>query len=312
MDLTQLEYFRIVAKLENITMAAKALYISQPTLSQSISRLEDNLGVQLFDRYKGKLHLNEAGKSFLAHVENAFAELNTGFMELENYKQTKQDWVYVASSVIGIFQSIILNYREICPEVHIDHLLAVDRSIMELLISGKVDFVITPGIIDDPHVNCVPLCTEEMFAVVGASHPLASRKWVTLEELRGYPLVCNSCDTDIHFMEQLFRTDYQELNIIASSSESHIPRDLTNAGHCVGFIPARIAARHLEARAVGAGPYPQNPLRISPACLRTNCISTKCTHTLAPHAEALYHYIVDFCAEENKRLEAYLQQYYGA
>lgn len=311
MDLTQLEYFRTVAKLENITMAAKELYISQPTLSQSISRLEDSLGVQLFDRHKGKLHLNEAGRCFLAHVENAFAELNTGFLELETYKESGQDWVYVASSVIDIFKSIILNYRTICPEVHIDHLLAVDRSIMELLINGKVDFVITPAPIEDPHVNCVPLCTEEMFAVVGEGHPLASKRWVTLEELRTYPLVCNSCDADIHFMEQLFQTDYQELNIVASSSESHIPRDLTAAGHCVGFIPARIAARHLHDMSNCTGPYPQHPLRISPVCLRTNCISTKRTHTLSPSAEALYRYIIRFCAEENQKLDQFIQQYYG-
>ena len=109
-------------------------------------------------------------------------------------------------------------------------------------------------------------------------------------------------------MESLFQTDYQELNIIASSSESHIPRDLTAAGHCVGFIPARIAVRHLKER--GSGPYPQHPLRISPVCLRTNCISTKRTHTLSPCAEALYRYILEFCAEESRELRTFIQQYY--
>ena len=87
MDLTQLEYFKSVAKWENITKASKELYVSQPTLSQSISRLEDGLGVDLFDRRAGKLHLNDAGRLFLSRVNNAFAELNTGFSELEQYKK---------------------------------------------------------------------------------------------------------------------------------------------------------------------------------------------------------------------------------
>ena len=75
MDLTQLEYFRVVARYENITRAAKDLYVSQPTLSQSIARLESSLGIELFDRVNGKLHLNDAGRMFLERVNNAFFEL---------------------------------------------------------------------------------------------------------------------------------------------------------------------------------------------------------------------------------------------
>lgn len=305
MDLTQLEYFKAVAKWENITKAAKELYVSQPTLSQSISRLEDNLGVDLFDRRGGKLHLSDAGRLFLARVNNAFDELNTGFSELEQYKQNRQTWVYIASSVIDIFKSIILEYHTREPYVHIDHSLTFDRGIMDLIMNGKVDFAITPDPIGDPNVKCIPLYEEEVFAVVGDGHPLAQRKAVTVEELRSCPLVCNSCDSDIKFMEALFQTDYQELDIIAASNESHIPRELTQLCYCVGFIPARVAVRHLKE------PGKQHPLRISPAFRRTNCISTKCSHPLSPAAEGLYRFILEFCARESAEVERYIQQYYG-
>ncbi|MCI8537939.1 MAG: LysR family transcriptional regulator [Oscillospiraceae bacterium] len=306
MDLTQLEYFKSVAKWENITKASKELYVSQPTLSQSISRLEDGLGVDLFDRRAGKLHLNDAGRLFLSRVNNAFAELNTGFSELEQYKKNRQAWVYIASSVIDIFKSIILEYHARMPQIHIDHSLTFDRGIMELILNGKVDFVITPDPIGDPSVKCVPLYEEEVFAVVGSAHPLARQKEVTLEELRGCPLVCNNCDSDIKFMETLFQTDYQDLDIIAASNESHIPRELTQRCCCVGFIPARVAVRHLKEPGKG-----QHPLRISPAFRRTNCISAKCSHQLSPAAGALYRFILEFCARESEEVDAYIRQYYG-
>ena len=64
MELLQLQYFQAVARTGNITQAAKELYISQPCLSRSISRLEQSLGVALFDRKGRNIVLNQYGKAF--------------------------------------------------------------------------------------------------------------------------------------------------------------------------------------------------------------------------------------------------------
>ena len=306
MDLTQLEYFQAVARCENITKAAKALYVSQPTLSQSIARLEASLDTELFDRVNGKLRLNEAGRLFLARVDNVFAELNMGFSELDQYKADHQDWVYIASSVIDIFKVIMLEYRKMAPDVHIDHLLTSDRNILDLLLSSKVDFAVTPAPIDEPRIRCEPLFEEELFAVAGACHPLSNYRTASLDLLRSYPLVCNSCDSDIKFIEQIFQTDCRNLDIIASSSESHIPRELTTEGYCIGFIPARVAVRHLMAPGNG-----QVPIRLSPPVRRTTCISTKCSRQLSLSAQALYRFIIEYCARESKEVEKYIFEYYG-
>lgn len=306
MDLTQLEYFREVARWQNITKAANALFISQPTLSQSIARLEYSLGIELFDRRKGKIYLNDAGRLFLSYVENAFGELNSGFAALEVYKQNKQDWIYIASSVVDIVRSIVLAYHEKEPDIHVDHSLVPDQEIMNLLMNGKVNFAITPTLIDDPHIKTIPLYTDEVFAIVGHGHPLAGRTTVTLDELRNYALVCHSCDSDIPYLESLFQTEYQELNIVASSSESHIPRDLTRKGECVGFQPARISVRHIQRPEDGL-----IPIRITPTCTRTTCISTKINHQLAPHEEDFLKFILDFCARDSAAVEAYIEAYYS-
>lgn len=70
MELLQLKYFKTVAELGKISEAAKALYISTPALSTSISRLEKELGVQLFDRFAKRIELNSQGELFLRYANN--------------------------------------------------------------------------------------------------------------------------------------------------------------------------------------------------------------------------------------------------
>ena len=78
MEMTQLGHFVTTAKQESITKAAGMLNITQPTLSVSISRLEDELGVDLFDRTGNKIRLNDTGRVFLSYVEQALDLLRYG------------------------------------------------------------------------------------------------------------------------------------------------------------------------------------------------------------------------------------------
>lgn len=64
MELSQLRYFSAVAQLENMSKAAEIMFVSQPNLSTSISRLEEEVGVPLFERRRGKIILNQSGKCF--------------------------------------------------------------------------------------------------------------------------------------------------------------------------------------------------------------------------------------------------------
>ena len=72
MELTQLQYFRTVARIQNITRAAKALHISQPALSRAISRLEEELDASLFERSGNRITLSPSGVAFLNRVDQIF------------------------------------------------------------------------------------------------------------------------------------------------------------------------------------------------------------------------------------------------
>ena len=82
MELLQLKYFLEVARLEHMTEAARSLHVTQSSLSKTIGRLEEDLGVPLFDRVGRKLRLNEFGSRFYLRAERALFELEQGSRRL--------------------------------------------------------------------------------------------------------------------------------------------------------------------------------------------------------------------------------------
>ena len=98
MDLLQLQYFRTIAQYENLTKAAQALFVSQPNLSTSLSRLEEDLGVKLFERRRGKIALTSNGKLFLTYVERVLGELDNGIKKVRALEHAEHDQIRVVSS----------------------------------------------------------------------------------------------------------------------------------------------------------------------------------------------------------------------
>ena len=88
MELMRLRYFYTVGKMLNISQAAKIHGIPQPAMSKTISSLESELGVKLFDRNKNHLSLTKAGQLFMPEVEKALEHLDYGIREMESKKNS--------------------------------------------------------------------------------------------------------------------------------------------------------------------------------------------------------------------------------
>lgn len=88
MELNQINQFRIIAQTGSISKASKQLFIAQPSLSQTLKRIEDELGVQLFDRCGKKIVINDAGKIFLKFCDEVTAAMSNVKRELDEYKDS--------------------------------------------------------------------------------------------------------------------------------------------------------------------------------------------------------------------------------
>ena len=116
MELQQLKYFKTVAAIGKISDAAEALFISAPALSTSISRLEKELGVKLFDRTSNRITLNAQGQIFLKHVNQVFANLESAKQELQQSMLHQRPHISLVSLNTLMWVNLIASFTAEFPQ----------------------------------------------------------------------------------------------------------------------------------------------------------------------------------------------------
>ena len=174
MELTQLKYFQAMAKCRHFTQAAEEMAVSQSALSRSIQKLEQELGVTLFERHGRTSDLTEAGQKFLFHVDRVIRELALAEQEIEldNGGAGVVHLSFLHSLGDTFLPLILRQFHERYP--HIDVKLNQQSSSMlaEQLTSGETDICLC-STMNEPDTAWMYLWSEEMFLVVPEDHPLA-------------------------------------------------------------------------------------------------------------------------------------------
>ena len=141
MELSQLRYFSAVAQLGNMSKAAETMFVSQPNLSTSLSRLEEEVGVPLFERRRGKITLNQSGECFLRYVDQALSALEKGVQEVRNLNADRPEALSIACMVddtIMLQQFLLKN-----PDISLNHQRADLPSVTAMLERQEVDLALT-------------------------------------------------------------------------------------------------------------------------------------------------------------------------
>jgi len=192
MEWQQLEYFRVVAKTEHFRKAAELLAISQPALSRSITKLEEELGISLFDRTGRTVQLNHFGRIFLQRVENALNEIALGVQEINQLKDPYTGTISLAflpNLGISILPEIIRRFHMEYPQVEIQLYQNKILDSVDQLHKREVDLCLISRVGDQQGIIWHPLFEEELFLYVPASHRFAQRTTVTLQEIGSDPYI---------------------------------------------------------------------------------------------------------------------------
>ena len=189
MNLQQLEYLKNVAETENFTKASKLLLVTQPALSKSIAKLEEELKVPLFEKSGRNVKLTKFGKIFLVHAERALIEIEKGIKELDEMVSDTTGTVSISStSRVGAYfmNFIISDFLNDNPNAKFQFNQQSVTEIIEDLKKGKIDI----GFYDnhtepiwDVNIESIPIKKQEYVLIVPKNHKLADREVVSLKEL---------------------------------------------------------------------------------------------------------------------------------
>ena len=192
MELHQLRQFAAVAKCGTLSGAAEELFISQPALTRSMQRLEQDLGVMLFDRRKSKISLNENGKFFLSLVEKLLDD-SDGCVERIRAFDRSRSTISVGACAPAPLWEILPALSASFPEKTVSSQTKGAESLLDDLTEGRADIVITHEPSQRQDVYSFPFGKERLFLNVPKTHPLAKRtKGVTFSEIERYSFLLYS------------------------------------------------------------------------------------------------------------------------
>lgn len=181
MNIRKLKIFYATANSLNMTKVAKELYISQPSVSQSIHEIETELGVVLFDRIGKRLHLTEEGTIFLNYVRRILNLYEEGTETLKEMAKMEKGKIKIgASTTIGtyILPEIIREFVEEHKKIEISLIIENTANIEKLILENKVDFAFVEGKIGSSEINVKKIWDDELVFICSDNHKWNGKKYI--------------------------------------------------------------------------------------------------------------------------------------
>ncbi len=190
MEMHQLRYFAKVADLGNVTRAAEACHVSQPSLSQQIAKLERELGQPLFERLGRGVRLTEAGKLFKRYSDQILSLTEDARTRVSDEPDSGRITLAAIPTVAPYYlPGVLTRFAKECPKARVEIVEETTNNILRLLAEGDVDLAIVALPLQAEHVHTRTLFTEELVAVLPSRHPLAAKAKVSLKDLVLEPFV---------------------------------------------------------------------------------------------------------------------------
>lgn len=241
MDLHQLWYFVKVAEHQNFTRAAEECFVTQPSLSRQISRLEQNLGQQLFERRSRQVVLTDAGRLLYDRAKEILHLVEDTEARLRHYQEEGRGRVTIGAipTVAPFFlPELLKKFVKRFPNAEVDVHEAETESLVRSCLDGSVDLGILALPLDKEELELEPLFEEELYLVTSPEHPLAEQEKVTLEDLETEPFILLS---ETHCLTEQIVQFCREKSVqhisTAHINQLAMVQELVSLGQGISLIP---------------------------------------------------------------------------
>ncbi|MGM0951752.1 MAG: LysR substrate-binding domain-containing protein [Pseudomonadota bacterium] len=186
MTLTELRYVVTLARERHFGRAAERCHVSQPTLSVAVKKLEDELGIPLFERSKSSIRVTETGQRIIEQAQRVLDQVGViRDMAQDGKNQLNSPLKVGAIYTIGpyLFPHLLPELRRAAPEMPLYIEENYTASLRQKLRHSELDAIIVALPFDEPEVVTLPLYDEPFVVLLPAGHPLTEKEQITAEEM---------------------------------------------------------------------------------------------------------------------------------
>jgi len=284
-DIHDLQAFVAVAERASFRQAAADLFLSQSALSRRIDKLEEAIGVKLFERTTRRVQLTNVGQTFLVNVRTALDSLEDavhGVADLAAHRTGTVTFACVPSAVWHFLPDLLKRFSERYPRIRVRVHDESAQDVLNLVLAGEADFGINFTGAENPEIEFEPIYVESYVLAMRRDHPLARRKklswkdtvderYISVARSSGNRSVIDAALAGIEKHPVIFCEVNHVSGVLA----------LVEAGMGVAAVPGLSVLPGRQGDIVGI------PL-VDPEIQRTLGLISKRNHSMAPAARTLF------------------------
>ncbi|MGE7978621.1 LysR family transcriptional regulator [Psychrobacillus sp. NPDC093200] len=250
MDLRRMYYFNAIVKYQSFSRAAKALHISQPSLSNAIKTLETEINAPLIERTTKQFRLTELGLQFYERSKSLLAQFEVMDTELKEFAKGEQLEIRLGmiESANYWFSQVIITYQKQYPQNQITLMDTLyNQTVRQALLGLNVHGVITNQYIVDQEIKSELLYTEPYVVLSKKDHPFATKEKISLKDFAEEALIIGM--PEFQTSAQILKAFEQENvtpNIQYKIERFEMIKVLVEEGLGIALLPEHYVNHHLS------------------------------------------------------------------
>jgi LysR family hydrogen peroxide-inducible transcriptional activator len=241
MEIHQLEYFVAIVETGGFSRAAERCNVAQPSLSQQIKKLEDEIGHLLFDRLGRKVVLTGVGRMLLPRARTILAELQSINVDLQIEIQEGHGTLtvgFIPTIAPFVLAPVIRRFSQDFPDATLEVHEDLTDKLIQKIITAELDVGITSLPIKNKLIQTEELLTEPLLVAASQKYDIVSRTFIRVKELNDFPFIALS---EVHCLgEQVQSFCYQQdvdLNIVCHTAQLSTVQNCIALGLGISLVP---------------------------------------------------------------------------
>ncbi|WP_108263286.1 LysR family transcriptional regulator [Mangrovicoccus ximenensis] len=269
-NLNLIEAFLLVSEHRSFRRAAAALNRSNSTLSGQVRQLEEQLGVQLFERSTRSLRLTDAGAALYDDAKGAYSQVRLALQRASGRADSARSITIACTIALSwrLMPPVLTRFSQRYGAISVDVAEMRTADMRRPLLSGDIAFGIGQACHDDPDIDCDLVRVDPLVALVPSSYPQSRLSSITIEEFAALPLLVQPAGSPTRrTMEQALRDAGFEPQVKVSGLRFHTLLAMVGAGQGAAAF-SRLSSESATERGFRPVPFSGEPMRLELGLLK--------------------------------------------